>query len=162
LTAQGIPFIHAGDEFLRSKNLNHDSYNNNDPRVNPIDWSLKARHKNVFNFYEGMIALRRTHPAFRMTEKAQVDEVLEFATAVPKNVVAYVLKNHANGDSWKTILVIYNGNREARDLAVNGDWSIVANDKLAGTKTLETSTNTVHVEPLSLVVAHTEGAYQFE
>ena len=43
LTAQGVPFIHAGDEFLRSKNLNSNSYNDNDPRVNPIDWSLKAQ-----------------------------------------------------------------------------------------------------------------------
>jgi pullulanase len=162
LTSQGVPFIHAGDEFLRSKNLNSDSYNSNDPRVNPMDWSLKTKHKDVFHFYKGMIALRRAHPAFRMSDRARVDEALEFAPAAPRNVVEYVLKNHANGDSWKTILVIYNGNKEPRDLAVTGDWSIVANDKSAGTETLETAKNRIHVGPFSLVVAHTDGAYQIK
>ncbi|HUA37152.1 MAG TPA: type I pullulanase [Candidatus Sulfopaludibacter sp.] len=162
LTAQGVPFLHAGDEFLRSKNLNPNSYNDNDPRVNPIDWSLKDRHKDVFNFYRGMIALRRAHPAFRMTDRARVDEAMEFATAVPADVVEYVLKNHANGDDWKTILVIYNGNAGPRDLNVTGDWSIVANDQTAGTETLVTVSNKIRVAPFSLVVAHTDGAYQLD
>jgi pullulanase len=162
LTAQGVPFIHAGDEFLRSKNLNPNSYNDNDPLVNPIDWSLKDRHKDVFNFYRGLIALRRAHPAFRMTDRTRVDEALEFATAVPANVVEYVLQNHANGDDWKTILVIYNGNPEPKDLTVTGDWVIVANDQAAGTETLATARNKIHVAPFSLMVAHTDGAHQLD
>jgi pullulanase len=162
LTAQGVPFIHAGDEFLRSKNLNPNSNNDNDPRVNPIDWSLKDRHEEVFNFYRGMIALRRGHPAFRMTDRVRVNKDLEFATAVPANVVEYVLKNHANGDDWKTILVIYNGNPEPKDLTVTGDWAIVANDQTAGTETLATVRNKIRVAPFSLVVAHTDGAYRLD
>ncbi len=162
LTAQGVPFIHAGDEFLRSKNLNSNSYNSNDPRVNPIDWSLKTKHRDVFDYYRGLIALRRAHPAFRMTDKARVDEALEFAPAAPTNVVEFVLKNHANGDDWKTILVIYNGNLEPKDLTVTGDWAIVANDQIAGTETLQTAANKIHVAPFSLIVAHTNGAYQLD
>ena len=53
LTSQGIPFIHAGDEFLRSKNGVKNSYNSNDPRVNPIRWSLKTEHIETYRFYEG-------------------------------------------------------------------------------------------------------------
>jgi len=162
LTAQGVPFLHAGDEFLRSKNLNANSYNDNDPRVNPIDWSLKDRHKDVFNFYRGLIALRRAHPAFRMTDRARVDEAMAFATAVPAKVVEYVLTNQANGDDWKTILVIYNGSPEPKDLTVTGDWAIVVNDQAAGTETLATASNKIHVAPFSLVVAHTDGAYQLD
>jgi pullulanase len=162
LTAQGVPFIHASDEFLRSKNLNSNSYNDNDPRVNPIDWSLKTKHKDVFDYYRGLIALRRAHPAFRMTDRTQVDKALEYAPVAPTNVVEYVLKNHANGDDWKTILVIYNGNPEPKDLTVTGDWAIVVNDQFAGTETLQTATNKIHVAPLSLVVAHTDGAYQLD
>ena len=157
LTAQGVPFLHAGDEFLRSKNRVKNSYNSNDPRVNPIDWSLKSKHKDVFDFYQGMISLRKAHPAFRMVEKAAVDRSLEFVRDVPNNVVAYVLRNNANGDTWKNILVVYNGNRQAQDLTVPGNWIIVANDKQAGTVTLGSMTNTIHVEACSLVVAHTEG-----
>ena len=105
-------------------------------------------------------ALRRAHPAFRMTDKAQVDEALEFAPATPANVVEFVLKNHAKWDDWKTILIIYNGNPEPKDLTVTGAWLIVANSQTAGTETLQTATNKIHVAPLSLVVAHTDGAYQ--
>ena len=159
LTAQGVPFIHAGDEFLRSKNLVSNSYNDNDPRVNPISWNLKTQHPEVFDFYKGMIALRKAHPAFRMTEKAAVDQALDFATNVPDNLVAYVIRDHANGDSWRNILVIYNGSARGRDAAVKGNWIIVANDQRAGVEELQSVKDQVHVEPFSLVVAHTDGPY---
>lgn len=159
LTAQGVPFIHAGDEFLRSKNLIGNSYNDNDPLVNPINWTLKAKHEEVFNFYKGMILLRKAHPAFRMTKKASVNQALDFATNVPNNLVEYVIRNNANGDSWKNILVIYNGAGESRDLTVTGDWIIVANDKRAGLEELQPAKDQIHVEPFSLVIAHTDGVY---
>ncbi len=162
MTAQGVPFLHAGDEFLRSKNLVSNSYNDNDPQVNPIDWSLKAKHKDVFNFYRGMILLRKTHPAFRMTGRSAVDQALDLATKVPANVVEYVIRNHANGDAWKNILVIYNGSGQSRDLTVPGNWTVVADDKRAGIEALQETKDKIHVEPFSLVIAHTDGACQFD
>lgn len=160
LTAQGVPFIHAGDEFLRSKNFSRNSYN--DLMVNPIDWSLKSKHRDVFDFYRGMIALRLAHPAFRMADRVAVERAVEFAKVVPANLVEYVIKDHANGDSWKTILVIYNGSKEPRTLKVTGQWSIVADENHAGTEVLRTSQKTIRVEPFSLVVAFTDGAYHLD
>ena len=55
------------------------------------------------------------------------------------------------------ILVVYNGNPQAQELTIPGNWIIVANDKQAGTKALESTTNAIHVEACSLVVAHSEG-----
>ena len=162
LTAQGVPFLHAGDEFLRSKHLVSNSYNNNDPLVNPINWTLKARHKEVFNYYKGLIWLRKAHPAFRITEKSGVDRALDFATNVPNNLVEYVIRENANGDSWKNILVIYNGTGQRRVLNVTGDWIIVANDKRAGNEALQSAKDRIQVEPYSLVIAHTDGAYHFD
>jgi pullulanase len=156
LTSQGVPFIHAGDEFLRSKNGVSNSYNDNDPLVNPINWSLKAAHQDVFDFYRGLIALRKAHPAFRMTDKAAVDAALDFEADVPANVVAYQLKNNANGDRWKIILVIFNGSAQGRDLKVAGNWIVVANDQRAGVEELQTTKDTIHVEPFSLIVAHSD------
>ena len=159
LTAQGVPFIHAGDEFLRSKNFNANSYNNNDPRVNPIDWSLRARNEDVFNFYRGMIALRKAHAAFRMTDKDAVDRSLHFLENVPSNVVAYVIMDHANGDPWRNILVIYNGTKQAQELKVAGDWTIVTNDKQAGTEALQSASHQIRVEPCSLIIAYSDNPY---
>lgn len=162
LTSQGIPFLHAGDEFLRSKNRVSNSYNNNDPDVNPINWSLKAQHRDVFDFYRGLIALRKAHPAFRMTDKAAVDQAFDFAANVPRDVIAYVIKDHANGDVWRNILVIYNGTAQKQELTVAGDWAVVANDKQAGDDEIQSVRDKMTVEPFSLIVAHTEGAYQFK
>jgi pullulanase len=159
LTAQGVPLIHAGDEFLRSKHLDANSFNNNDPRVNPIDWSLKEQHAAVFDFYRGMIALRKGHPAFRMSDRAMVDQSLKFVAGVPANVLAYVLANHANGDPWKNILVIYNGTREVQQVPVPGDWIIVADGQRAGTSKLASVSETIRVAPCSLVVAHDPEKY---
>jgi pullulanase len=162
LTAQGVPFIHAGDEFLRSKNLVSNSYNDNDPLVNPINWTLKAKHEDVFNYYKGMISLRKAHPAFRMTNRASVDQALDFATNVPSNLVEYIIRDNANGDSWKNILVIYNGSGQGRDLNVTDDWTIVVNDKRAGVEALQSAKDRIHAEPYSLVIAHTEGTCRFD
>jgi pullulanase len=162
LTSQGVPFIQSGDEFLRSKNLVSNSYNDNDPRVNPIHWSLKAQHRDVFDFYRGLIVLRLAHPAFRLTDKAAVDQALDFATNLPENVVAYVIKNHANGDAWRNILVIYNGTGQEQDLKVAGNWTIVANDQQAGIDELQSIADHITVEPFSMIVAHTDDAYRFD
>ncbi|MCX6885370.1 MAG: hypothetical protein NTX27_10040 [Verrucomicrobia bacterium] len=159
LTAQGVPFLHAGDEFLRSKNLEKNSYNSNDPRVNPLDWSLKSTNKEVFEFYRGMIALRKAHPAFRMHDQADVNRHLKFIVDAPDKAVAYLLKDHANGDRWPQILLVYNGNRQAREVAVPGTWTIVANDRKAGMEALGLATNTIQIEACSLVVAHTENRF---
>jgi pullulanase len=156
LTAQGVPFLHAGDEFLRSKNLNNNSYK--DVVVNPIDWSLKAKHRDVFDFYRGMIALRRAHPAFRMTDRAAIERAVEFAKGAPENLVEYVIKRHANGDGWRNILVVYNGGKEGRLMPVNGDWSIVADENHAGTDVLRVARNTVPVGPFSLLIAFTNSS----
>jgi len=161
LTAQGVPFIQGGDEFLRSKKLVSNSYNDNDPRVNPIDWSLKAAHRDVFDYYRGLIGLRKAHPAFRLTTRTAVDQAMELATNTPENLVEYVIRHHANQDRWGNILVIYNGAGQAREVAVSGDWSIVADDRRAGVEELQRVKDRVLVEPYSLVVAHTEGDWHF-
>jgi pullulanase len=91
-----------------------------------------------------------------------VERAIEFAKVTPQNLVEYVIKGHANGDSWNNILVIYNGSKEARNLRATGDWSIVADENHAGTEVLRFSKDSVRVEQFSLVVAFTDGIYRLE
>ena len=156
LTAQGVPFLHAGDEFLRSKNKVKNSYNSNDPQVNPIDWEGKVRHREVFEFVRGLIALRKAHPAFRMADRAMVDRSLTFLTGLPRTTIAYTLNDHANGDAWKDILVAYNGGAESQEILLPGEWTVVANDRRAGLESLEVRSNRLRVGAASLVIAHRE------
>jgi len=76
--------------------------------------------------------------------------------------VAYVLRDHANGDLWKNILVIYNGTGLSHDLNIAGNWSIVADADRAGSGTLRQVTDRIRVEPFSLIVAHTDGDFRFD
>jgi pullulanase len=154
LTAQGIPFLHAGDEFLRSKNKVRNSYNLNDPRVTPIDWTLKTRNRRVFDYYRGLIAIRKAHPAFRMGDKVQVDRSLQFLSGLPKTTVGYILRDHANGDSWKDILVIYNGGTDPQAVTVPGTWTVTVDGLQAGLEPLRAAVDTIRVGAASLVVAH--------
>ncbi|MBU5355555.1 type I pullulanase [Paenibacillus barcinonensis] len=153
LTSQGIPFLHAGDEILRSKAGDHNSYRSGDA-VNRITWANKERFRPVFDYYRGLIHLRRTHPAFRMTEAEQVRRHLR-VIRTDGNVVAYMLEQGANGDSWHQIIIIYNGCDEAQTIHLHeGEWKVVVNHHTAGTDVLETVTGEVQVERWSLMVLY--------
>lgn len=127
-TSQGVPFMQAGEELLHDKKGVHNSYQSPDS-INEIDWSLKAKNKDVFNYYKDLIALRKSHPAFRIATAEGVREALQFQEVNQPGVVAYTLGEHANGDSWKKIMVIFNGNRKAVTVSLpEGTWIPVCKD----------------------------------
>ncbi len=124
LTSQGIPFLHAGVEFLRTKGGVENSFKSPDS-VNQIDWPRKAQYQEVFEYYKGLVRLRKSHPAFRMPSNALIQEHLKFLDS-PKGVIAYTLNGKAVGDSWSKILVLFNGNREGLPVTIpKGPWKLV-------------------------------------
>lgn len=70
LVSQGIPFIHAGDEFLRTKEkgagsaMSHNSYMAG-TETNSIDWKLKKTNKAVSDYHSDLIKLRKAHDGLR-------------------------------------------------------------------------------------------------
>src|SRR5690606_19467422 len=64
LLSQGIPFLHAGVEFLRTKQGDRNSYKSPD-KINQLHWCRKERYLHIFHYFQGLIALRKAHPAFR-------------------------------------------------------------------------------------------------
>jgi len=111
LTSQGISFLHAGTEFLRSKKGNENSFNAGDS-INAIDWSLKTKNKDVFEYVRSLIRLRKDHPAFRMTTTEQIASNLVFIDNLPEGIIAYTINGAAVKDTWKRILVIFNGSQK--------------------------------------------------
>jgi len=77
LTAQGASFLHAGTEFLRTKNGVENSFDKGDV-VNGINWDLKTQNNASYQFIKSLIQIRRTHPAFRMQTAAQIATHLNF------------------------------------------------------------------------------------
>jgi pullulanase len=128
LTSQGIAFLHAGSEMLRTKNGEHNSYNLPD-EINRIDWSRKIEYHETFSYYRNLIDLRKAHPAFRMTSGEDVRQNLEFKR-IEKGLLSYQISNNANDDKWKNIYVIYNARPEEVQYHLNGAWNIavIGND----------------------------------
>ena len=65
ILSQGIPFLHAGQEFYRTKKGNENSYNAND-EINQLDWDQKEKEIETVNYIKGLIAIRKEHGAFRL------------------------------------------------------------------------------------------------
>ena len=138
LTSQGTPFLHAGQEFCRSKGGNHNSYSSPD-EVNLIDWRLKKSNHDTFAYYRGLIALRQAHPVFRMRTKELVKRRLQFLRNVPTpRCLVYRLDGRRlDGESWESVLVLLNG--ESTDQTFDlppGTWQVVADADRAGEEAL--------------------------
>ncbi len=133
LLSQGIPFIHAGAEFMRSKPVDGGGYDDNSYQspdsVNQLKWDELVEEDNyeVFQYYKQMIAFRRSHPAFRMATAEEVRFSLEFLDYEDESVIAYTLSSYANGDSFDKILVIHNTGSLANYELPEGDWYLVGN-----------------------------------
>lgn len=122
LTSQGIPFLHAGTEFLRSKQGVENSYNRPDS-INAIRWDEKTTHKAVNKAVEDLIAIRKAHPAFRLRTTAAVQKQLQFLDHQPEGILAFTLDGKPSGDSWKKILVVYNGQAHSKKTTLpKGTW----------------------------------------
>ena len=123
-TSQGVPFMLSGEEMLRDKKGVHNSYNSPDS-INHLDWNNLKTYPQVFNYYSGLISLRKNHPAFRLGKADLVRKYLEFLP-VQDCLVAFRLKDHAGGDKWKDIYVILNANKELRTVNIpKGQYTIV-------------------------------------
>lgn len=130
-TSQGTPFMFAGEEVFRDKQGVHNSYKSPDS-INAIDWSNKAKYRDQFDYYKGLVALRKAHPAFRMTSTADIARNLRFDkinSEKTPNLISYSLINNANGDDWKEIKVVFNGASSPQSVDIKkGEWMIVAQD----------------------------------
>jgi pullulanase len=120
LTSQGIPFLHAGSEFLRTKKGVENSFQSPDS-VNAIDWSLKSQHKDFHRYIAGLVRMRRTHAAFRMRRAVDLRANLRFLEGLPAQVVGYRIRGEAVGDRWKDILVLFNGGGDRSSIALPDD-----------------------------------------
>ena len=153
-TSQGVPFILSGEEMLRDKKGVHNSYRSPDS-INRLDWNNMKRYPQVFDYYAGLISLRKQHPAFRMGSAEEIRKHLNFLNA-PAGVVAYQLKDNAGGDSWKNIIVVLNSQKTPQTVTVpeNTYTMVLANGKVDANGIGLLSGNTLTVAPQSALIVH--------
>ena len=141
LTSQGIPFLHSGVEFLRSKpctvvndeaqgecdsaNIyDHNSYRSPD-ETNQFDYNLKVQNLDTFNYYKNLIALRKMKDVFTLDTSSEIADAIEILPSQEFGLISYML--HDEDDLWKTIYVVHNNGDIERDFRVNtGTWNVVS------------------------------------
>jgi pullulanase len=122
ITSQGIPFLHAGSEFRRSKQGVENSFNSGDG-VNAIDWDMKSTHSDLNAYVRRLLQMRRKHPAFRLGTTEEIARQIRFLEGLPDQTLGYELDGKPSGDSWKRILVLFNGSGESKQVAPpKGAW----------------------------------------
>jgi pullulanase len=158
LTSQGIPFIHAGSEWMRTKFGDHNSYQSPDS-VNQLVWADKDTNMSHVDYFKGLINLRKNHAAFRMPSADLIREHLTFLDS-PSNTVAYTITD-APEEAWKNIAVLINGNEEATTFTLPAKgWVVVVNGEKAGESSLaRVNGDSITVEGKTLVVLVDSASY---
>ena len=103
LTAQGIPFFHAGNEFRRNKKMNENSYCA-PYSVNAIDWGQKCRNLSLTHYVRDLIALRKRYAVFRLASAEEVRARVRLFPSGEENVILLLYRIHK--DAW--LLCVHN------------------------------------------------------
>lgn len=101
LLSQGIPFLHAGQEFLRTKQGVRDSYNKPD-KINKIDWSRQDKYRESVELVKNLIQLRQEELLFHLSSYEEIKERV-VVTRADYQIVQLTYK----GDGYK-LFVTFN------------------------------------------------------
>ncbi len=159
MTAQGIPFMQAGEEMLRSKpngkgGFVENSFNSPDS-VNSIKWNLleKKEYQDTLEFYKGLIRFRKAHPVLRMTSVVDILSNLIPVHCDHPHVGAFHLRGDVEGEPSSELYLIFSASDTAETIKLpEGKWHVCIDGEKAGTKSLAVVENIVKVAPISAVV----------
>ncbi|MDO5400370.1 MAG: type I pullulanase [Eubacteriales bacterium] len=154
LLSQGVPFMQAGEELLRTKpgkkgQFDHNSYRSSD-RVNAIKWNTldKEEYQKNLSYYQGLIRFRKAHPSLRLGTREAVWQAVHPVRHDNSHVAAYHIDERTH-----EIFVIFNA--DAGDIFFplpQGQWEVHIDADRAGTDCLRKVDGVVRVPSLSALV----------
>jgi pullulanase len=134
ITAQGIPFLASGSEFLRTKRVLgvseediRNSYSAGD-EINQIDWTRKAQYNEFYQYIRRLITIRNHYQGFRLQNAIEIRNKIEFLTeGIPAEIIAYRI----NGKNLTTdLLIIHNPLPLSVTVKLpDGIWRIIFDDE---------------------------------
>ncbi len=154
ILSQGIPFMQAGEEMLRTKpakkgTFDHNSYRSPD-RVNSLKWEdlEKEEYQKNVDYYRGLIAFRKDCSALRLSTREAVWKQVHPIRINNPHVVAFLVE-----DKTRDIFLVFNA--DTHDVMAHlpaGHWDLHIHDNQAGTAVLDRVEGWAHVAPLSVTV----------
>ncbi|MCM2675337.1 type I pullulanase [Alkalicoccobacillus plakortidis] len=132
LLSQGIPFIHAGQEWCRTKYGQENSYSDPD-WVNQLNWNRRTTYDHYNRFVTGLIKLRQAYPVFSMATFADISKKIKWFIC-DSDFLMYQLTSKCKNNAYsQKIIVVHNGTSEKRLLncKVSGIWQVCVDGKAA-------------------------------
>ncbi|WP_064092692.1 type I pullulanase [Rossellomorea aquimaris] len=138
LLSQGIPFLHAGQEFYRTKQGVENSYQS-PIEINQLDWIRRGQHDDVVQYVKGLIQIRKSHGAFRFQKSELIWKHAEVSHEV-ENLVAVHYRNVHPYGPWNEILLIFHSDMEKCDylLPKGENWICLSDGREANVNGLYT------------------------
>ncbi|MBW7877259.1 MAG: hypothetical protein H3C47_14875 [Candidatus Cloacimonetes bacterium] len=155
--APGIPFLHAGQEFSRTKGMNHNSYNADDS-VNGLDWTAKFRNKKLFDLYKDLLHLRKRHSLFRPSTREEVFHhmsALNYHVVMPEGATGVMWNANGLLDGFRrAILIVHSASTPSQMSLPPGDFCLVASPEKVQLKlgNLKPSLATIKLAPIDFLL----------
>ena len=133
LASQGITFIHAGEEILRSKPIykngiwtgeySHNSYNLPDAS-NSLKWEDKIRYADAYEAYKDMVQMAVNQSAFHYSSKSQTQQYVQVKQANDNSIVLEITTQNKDANDWSKVVVIISNAKGGTSYNVSGSWNV--------------------------------------
>lgn len=121
LMAQGIPFIHSGQEFARTKHGMNNTYEESD-EINKLDYARRDRYQYIVECTRELIKIRKAHPCLRYADADEVAKNVSFDT-IDQKVLLYKAK-----DEHEEIITIFNPTQESFHYDLSDAYHLLYHD----------------------------------
>lgn len=129
-SCQGRLFIHAGEEFGRTKGGIKNSYCSG-AEINQLDWERAWKNGDLVDYYRGLIALRKQLPGLQDKSEQAAKRILQTFETAP-NCAGVLLDNRGKDSKWENLLLCFNCSREKAALSLPaGRWQVLADGENA-------------------------------
>lgn len=145
MISKGTPFWQAGEEMLRTKGGDENSYKSSDA-VNNIDWSMLAEGTIQYEtmlYYKGLIEMRKAYPIFTDSSSTVTSEQIG-----DKGSVAITIEDGNGGK----VLVIINPTETNFTYTLSGEWNLIADSKRASSSVLARESGDISVDYIGIRV----------
>ena len=144
MISRGTPFWQAGEEMLRTKNGDENSYKSSD-EINNIDWSVLKegnRQYETMLYYKGLIEMRKAYGIFTDLNAVITSQTLGSGISIIR------FKDSNGGEA----VVVLNPHQQKLPCTIEGEWNLVANGEQAGSAVITREGGDVNVDEISVKI----------
>lgn len=146
--AQGIPFIHSGQEFCRTKLQYSNTYNKPDT-INGMDWARRCSYNQIVEYTKACIAIRKQFEAFKLNDCETIKKEVSFVEH--DNVLEYIIKHDDKVNNISEVKIIFNPTSVQKYFNYDDSYNIILDEK--GLITNGLCSKVIVVDPYSCVVS---------